>query len=344
MGMAKHINLAEKFQKKVLLVGTAGDVFRRGVGVAYNRDYGTAATREESRDNRVEALATANHCDFAGVLDETVTLPSTGQAEVIINLPGSICDVAIGSDTVINATVLHALAASGAPGVFRDDVGFYAKGAALALQTVTSGKLVESLDGSAVVATNTVTKTGLFAGAAAGDFLVILASSTAAGAAGATPGIYEIDSVTSDDVGVLVDAPGDGDLACYVVSGNPVALCKLLDGEPSSGCIEWVSPLDNAATQSMVGGFTHVLGGVVLGSGDATSTLANGTRMGEKKGFIEHGALGTQDYLITVTLGLQLNGSTDLNTIEMDADADVSVLEWVGTQWRLVENVGPTLA
>jgi hypothetical protein len=108
--------------------------------------------------------------------------------------------------------------------------------------------------------------------------------------------------------------------------------------------MEWVSPLNNAATQSMVGGMTHVLGGLTLASGDASSTLANGTFPGERKGFLLHGNLTTEDYLVTVTLGLKLDGATDLNTIEMDADADVAILEWVGTQWKCIEGVGPTFA
>jgi hypothetical protein len=280
------------------------------------------------------------------VLDHNVTIPSTGTAWVTINEPGSVCDIALGSDSVIDSTILHALAGSGAPGKFRDDRGLIGAGAALALQTVTSGKLVESLDGTAVVATKTVTKTGLFAGAVAGDKLVILASCTSAGAAGATAGVYTISEVTSNDVAVLATAPGDGDLACYVVSGNPTCLAYLFPEGDSSGCIQWIAPLNNAASEAMVGGFTHILGGVTLATGDSTHTLANGTRIGQKKGFRLSGALTTQDYYISPTSAVQLDGSTALAHIEMDNDSvtDEDLLEWMGAHWRLIAHVGSTLS
>lgn len=345
MNHAQHKAQAMKFQKSVWLYGTAGDVFYKGMAVAYNRDYGTATDREGERDKRVERVSTTNHLDFAGVLDQTVTIPTTGSIKVIINEPGSVCDVALGSDTTVNATYLSFVVGCGdAAGRFRsdDNVGV-GRGTVKALQTNASGNIGESIDGTAVVSSTTVTKTGLFASAAAGDYVVIMASSTAAGAAGATPGIYTISSVTSDDVAVLSAAPGDGDIACYVISGNPTAMCELLIGEPVGG-IEWIECLDNAASQSMVGGTTHLLGGVTLGTGDCTSTLADGTFTGLKKGFVLHGALTTQDYLLTVTSGLQMDGTTGLATAEFDADGDYAFLTWRKDEWQLDQIGGPTLA
>lgn len=340
---AQHVSQAVKKQKRALLVGTADAVFQRGTALVYNRDYGTAATREGSRDKRVEAITTSNAINFAGVLDHKVTLPSTGEAWVTINEPGSVCDIAIGSDVVVNATHLWPLAASGDPGRFRADEGVgIGRGCAKALQTNASGNLGESLDGSAVVSTKTLTKTALFADAVAGDIVVILAGCTAAGAAGSAPGRYVIDSVTSDNAVELVTAPGDGDVACFVISGNPVALAYLYDGE-ETGCIEWIDMLDNDAVTAMVGGCTHVMGGVTLGAGDCTDTLADGTFPGQKKGFVLHGALTTQDYLVTVTSGIQMDGSTGLGTFEMDADGDYLFVVWRKDEWQLVQYGGPTL-
>jgi len=351
MNYARHKTQAMKIQKRVWLTGTAGDTYYKGQGVCYNRDYGTAANRDGSRDSRVEAPASGNNLDFAGVLDETVVIPSTGEIMVTINEPGSVCDVALGSDTTVNATYLYCLAGSGSPGRFRSDTGCkLGRGAAKALQTNASGNLGESLDGSATVATKTVTKTSLFASAAAGDKVVILASSTSAGAAGATPGIYTIDSVTSDNAAELTAAPGDGDVACYVISGNPTAMAYLFDGQ-ESGLIEWIEMANNAASASMVSGATHIMGGVTLGSGDCTDTLADGTFPGQTKAWYLHGVLSTQDYLISVTSGLQgvaaaeaATATTALATIEMDADGDNTMLEWFADEWIITKHDGPTVA
>ena len=141
----KYISQSEKIQKRVKLVGTANTSYLYGTGLAYNRDYGTATEGDGSRDNRVEPLTTANHKDFAGVLDHNVTLDSTGASWVTINEPGSVCDVALGSDTTLNATILSCVASSGGTGCFRSDRGLVGRGAAKALETNASGNIGESL-------------------------------------------------------------------------------------------------------------------------------------------------------------------------------------------------------
>ena len=319
-----------------------------GQGLCYDRDYVTTATDQTAtdpwgfRDKIVALPGTTTNMAFAGVATAAHAAVTGGQW-IEIYEPKSICNVSTGSDTTINATHLWC-GISGAAGRFRTDGGVgLGRGAALALETNASGNLGESLDGSATVATVTVTKTGLFASAAAGDKVIILASSTAAGAAGATAGEYTISSVTSNDVAVLTASAGTGDIACYVISGNPVVMCKLLDGE-ETGLVEWINMLDNDASASMVGGCTHIMGGVTLDNGDCTHTLADGTATGQKKGFSLHGALTTQDYLITVTSGIRQDGSTGLGSIEMDADGDYAFLEWYQDEWQLMAYGGPTLA
>ena len=335
---AQHLSQNIKLQKRVYFVGTANATYYLGEAVAYNRDYGTAANVDGSRDKRVEPLSQSNNMRFAGVLDETVTLPSTGVAWVTINEPGSVCQVALGSDTVIDSTVLWAVAGTDGVGRWRDDKGAkIGRGAALALQTNTGGKIVETIDGNAATITGTaVAKTGLFAGAVAGDKLVVMACASAAGAVDGTPGVYTIASVTSNDAAVLTASGSTSavEFAGYVISGNPTALAYLYDGE-ESGCIEWIECLDNAASQSMVGGFTHILGGSTLGAGDATSTLADAAFIGMRKGFLLHGALTTQDWMLTVTT------SPDVATLEFDADTDEALLEWRGADgWHLLELSG----
>jgi len=345
MNPAQHKSQAMKFQKRVWLTGTAGDVYYKGEGVAYNRDYGTATDRDGERDKRVERPSTSNNLNFAGVLDHGVTIPSTGEIKVTINEPGSVCDVAIGSDTVVDSTYLWCVVGAGGAGRFRSDTGCkLGRGAAKALQTNASGVIGESIDGTAVVNGTAVTDTDLFASASAGDKLVILSAVQADGDDDGTPGVYTIASVTDDDNAVLSSSASTAatEFMGYVISGNQTALCELLDGE-QSGLVEWLSLLDNDASQSMVAGATHIQGGVTLADGDCTCTVADGTFPGETKAFYLHGALTTQDYLVTVTSGIQMDGSTGLSTMEFDGDGDYARLEWFADEWQLIQYGGPTL-
>jgi hypothetical protein len=92
-----------------------------------------------------------------------------------------------------------------------------------------------------------------------------------------------------------------------------------------------------------VGGVTYFTGAATPAS-DCTFTLANGTYIGQMKRFVLTGALTTNDVLITVTSGEQLDGSTDLASLELDATGDDSLLMWTGTKWRLIGNAGTGLA
>lgn len=348
---ARHISQAMKKQKVVYLAGTASTTYYKGEGVAYNRDYGTATEREGERDSRVEILTQSNNLRFAGVLDSNVSFSANETLKrCVINEPGSVCDVAIGSDTVVDTTILTALAACGAPGRFRSDAAAeLGRGCALALQTTTAAVTGESIDGTAVVNGTAVVDTGLFTDAVAGDELVIMASATSAGAAGATAGIYTIATVTDDDNAVLSTSASSAasEFAGFVMSpratDNATCLAYLYDGK-ESGLIEWIECLNNAASQSMVGGCTHILGGVTLASGDCTSTLADGTVPMQSKGFVLHGALTTQDYLLTVTSGLQSDGSSTLANLEFDADGDMARLDWFASEWQVTHISGPTEA
>ncbi len=344
MNTAQHISQSQKIQKRVRFTATAGTYYQ-GTGVCYDRDYGTAADSDGSRDKRVEVPSTSNNLRFAGVLDATVVVPSTGYCQVTINEPGSVCQVAVGSDTTVDVTVLNCMAGSGSPGRFRADTGTsLGRGAALALQTTTDGITGESIDGTAVVSTATVTKTGMFTGAAAGDLVVIMAGSTSGGAAGSTAAIYTISSVTSANAAVLTASPGDGDLACYVMGSNyPTVLAYLYDG-PETGLIEWIPLVDNAAAQFMVSGCTHVLGGITPSTGDSIATLADGTFPGQTKAIVLSGTITTHDYLVTCTSAIQPDGTTALATLEFDAAADAVLLTWFSSKWGVINILGPAMA
>jgi hypothetical protein len=85
----------------------------------------------------------------------------------------------------------------------------------------------------------------------------------------------------------------------------------------------------------MVGGTTFLCGGYTMAA-DSTCVLADGIKEGQLKAFACLGALGTQDYLITVTSGLKRAG-TALATLELDAAGEFATLQWFG-------NLGPGTA
>lgn len=128
-------------------------------------------------------------------------------------------------------------------------------------------------------------------------------------------------------------------------TGAGLALCELMGG-PESGLVEYIA----TAVLTAGGAATFAKGGVTVFTGpatpgsDVTNTLADGTYQGMRKMFKLSGALTTNDVLVTVTNGEQLDGTTDLGSMELDGDGDTSVLEFRGTKWRLIQNAGTGLA
>ena len=337
-------------KRRVWFTGTTA--LRKGQGVAYDADAGTAANVDGDRGYNVQLPTDGTSAlSFAGVADRAYTANALGQS-IDIWIPGSFCEVAAIVDTAIqtasNNAVLNCLisAGTGLAGLFYNG-GFAGLGAAMVKQTTTGNVTGSSVDGSAAVAGTTVSKTGLFTGAAAGDSVAILASATTAGAAGATAGVYTISSVTSADAAELDASAGTGDIAAVVYDPSATVLAQLLDGPAGlSGMVNWVTPLDSAAASPahIPTVFNHIFGGITLGSADSTATLADGTFEGQTVGFKLSGALTTQDYLLTVTTGLQQDDSTALASLEFDGAADASVLVWSADKWRLKANTGAAKA
>lgn len=124
-----------------------------------------------------------------------------------------------------------------------------------------------------------------------------------------------------------------------------LCLVQLMDGA-ESGLVEKIA----TATLTAGGAITCMVGGATFFDGpatpasDCTFTLADGTFIGQTKRFYQDGDLTTNDVLITVTSGEQLDGATDLASLELDGDADDSTLIWTGTTWRLLGNAGTGLA
>lgn len=122
---------------------------------------------------------------------------------------------------------------------------------------------------------------------------------------------------------------------------------KLELGEPS-GLVEDITVVDDTAFTAMVGGATYFTTAVDLASGDATFTLADSTLPGLQKAFVCQAAMTTNDIVVTVTSGLQADGSTALATISLDADLEEAVLQWdafdTNGRWVVQHSVGAALA
>lgn len=351
--MQAHVdNQARRFVRRVFFTGSVA--LERGQGLCYSRTVAADAGSEALRDKHAALPTSSNNMHFAGVVTQDYPAVSGGQW-VEIDEPRSVTRVSILAATTVGVTYLTCSASAGARGRF-GLTGFRGKGTGLALQSLaaitdaageTPGPISSSLDGSATytTATKTVTKTGAFQYAKAGDFVWIVGGATSASMAAAlTPGRYVIASKTSDDAVVLTTAAGaaDSKVAFYCVRGNPTVLAILDDG-PESGLTEWITPVSATAVPAMVGGRTFIFGGATITT-DSTDTLADGTVVGLRKSFKLMGALTTNDWLLTVTTGKQLDGSTALASCEFDGANDESLLEWCGPHWKLHANSGTGLA
>ena len=322
----------------------------KGQGLCYNFDKGTATDADGNRMNYVELPSTTNNRWFAGVTVQSYKADPAGFRIITIAEPGSVAEVAVDQATTLGTTVLTCSTVTGHKGIF-SYAGLMGRGTAIALQTKAAattgpvGAIAASTDGSTETGADgvTITKTGLFANALVGDYVYVLGGGTkASSAVQATQGRYTIVTRTSDDV-VVVDRSicVSAAISIVVVRKNPTVLAWLCDGD-ESGLTEWVSPKTAAAAQHMVGGTTFVAGGMTM-AGDSTSTLANGTRLGERKYIVGKGTLTTKSWVLTVTTGVKNDGTTGITTIAFDAAAEQALFEWTGPHWSLVSFKGATV-
>lgn len=367
--MADYMNqglVADK-RKRVWFSGSTALV--KGQGLCYDRDYTTTATGQTAtdayggRDNIVAVPASGNNMDFAGVTVRAYAAKTGGQVVEIFE-PGSICEILVGQDTTNGTTLLTCSADSVDAGRFTLQ-GLPGKGTAKALQTVASGNLFESFTGAATAAysggVTTITATGIgtacgYGGTfVTGARLVVLggADDTTGGDASsgemATVGTYTIlTAPTADTVTIATDI-GDVDITCYVLPADDVYCLAYLYEDGESGLTEFVSPQDATAVTMMVGGTSFVCGGYTMAA-DSTDTLADGTINGMQKRIVGLGALLTQDYLVTVTSGLQGDVSSALASLEFDAAGDQATLEWNGSggattgSWVIKQQAGVGIA
>jgi hypothetical protein len=159
------------------------------------------------------------------------------------------------------------------------------------------------------------------------------------------------DAQDQDDAGSFTNVGGGGfpgrgaGRVMQTIAAAGLCLVELMDGA-ESGLIEKITALtltDGGAQVFMVGGLTF-FEALATPATDVTFTLADGTFRGQTKAFFNTGVLTTNDVLVTVTSGEQLDGATDLATLELDGAADASTLIWLGDHWRLLGNAGTALA
>lgn len=335
------------------------DKLCQGEAVCFNDDYGTATDADGSRCNRVERPTHSNNRSFAGVAAETYAAVSGGQM-IDIYLPGSKCvPVALGVDTVIGTGILTFCVAGrynvGASVGLKTDAGrfytgkFKGRGSAIPRQTVTA--IVEaSMTGGWSLATDGKTLTVAdTTGLSAGDTVVLLGGKDD-GTSTVIPGKYTIASITSGTVLVLATSafdvtPAGGALTCtgYAYTGNPLALCDLLDGPDESGGVEFLNMPDAGGDNqpAMAGGVSYVCGGLTLAA-DAEHELADGVEVDQKKIFVLLGTLTTSDFVVDlVTAGVQIDGSTALAEVNaIDAAGEGCYLVWSGKRWFCRETYG----
>ncbi len=114
--------------------GSSEQSMLKGRGVCYNWDYGTAASVDARRYNRVELPTILNAPYFAGVLSRDYTIPAGGTL-VEISKPGSTCEVLSKASTTIGVGRFTCEAGGTYAGYFRY-AGFPGQGSAKPLQTI----------------------------------------------------------------------------------------------------------------------------------------------------------------------------------------------------------------
>ena len=131
---------------------------------------------------------------------------------------------------------------------------------------------------------------------------------------------------------------------CTSRTGAGIVHAKLLTGEEVES-LQLLTPVAaGAAILLAPAGMTLINGGTV-NDANITATLADGTVIGQRKAVRITTTVGnSKNFVLTVTTGVQLNGSTALATITFNTAAEQSILEWTGGHWKLIANLGATLA
>lgn len=220
-----------------------------------------------------------------------------------------------------------------------------------------------SFDGSMTTVWTTVTtisKTGI--GDACGygdsdidatDFVIVIlgGGTTGTGLIPVTVGEYPVlTAPTADTITIATNISTASDasaITAYVIKNSyPTIRAYLFDGE-ESGLQQVVTPDNNTAVASMIGGTSFIAGGLTIAN-NSTFTLVDETTEGLKKVFAGLGTLTTALYQITVNSGVEAD-NTALTGIGINAAGEHITLEWRGSygggstgHWRELSSAGAT--
>ena len=335
-----------------------------GTAMAFKDDRGTA-TDIDTEANAFVEIPDSGSYRSAGVIARADGLPSvqvSREQELALSIPESGVLVQCPIPTTKLVTLLNPTIATGIVGQFLEGI-LTGRGAAIALQTVANladtdtnlvGPVSQGLTGAGALtaSTKTLTESGKFTYAAAGDRVIVLggARTSNGDSSVVTVGEYLVVTRSSANAVILNASPAtqDSNLTYIVVRGKPMVPALMLDGPDEVGFIEFLSPNAGAAVSAKTSGGTHfICGGYTIGS-DSTFTLADGTIAGILHAFAGLGTLTTSGYVVTVTTGVKRDGS-NLATFTINTADDVVVvrnLKTIGTAtWNIIANSkGATMA
>lgn len=270
---------------------------------------------------------------------------------VELALPGGCAMIAGIVPTVINKTRLTCIVPSalqitsgyiGNAGLF-GRAALPGRGTAIALQTMADGTDApreESYAGVGVYTTSsgTITHSGAFTNAAAGDKVIVLSGGIANAA---KAGTYYIKTFTSANAVIISETSGgDAFLTlvadtkkvcfCTVKASDPLTLAYLCDGN-ESGLQEFDIAVNSATTNPMVGGTTNLLGNVTIANAHVPP-IVNGLFPGMLK-LVRVGGTLTGNYTITpATKGIIPTGAV-LTAVTLSASGGMALLRWTGQRW-----------
>ena len=358
---------------------TGSTAIRKGMGLCYDLDVAGTGTGEAATDpwgrrgNLVAVPSTSNNLAFAGYATQAYAAKTGGQ-RIDINLPGSICLVEVGLPSTIYsqaAGTIHTVSVNSADAGRSTLQGLPGRGTAIALETLAAaagnGVPFASLDGTATSAwvdpSLTISITGIGTACGYGDdtidateFKVVVlggADDTTGGDSSsgemATKGEYAVVTAPTADTVTIATDIGDCQVTLYVIKNTySCVLCQTMDG-PESGLQETISPQDNVAAQSMVGGASYLCWGYTV-TADSSATLAAGMVNGQRKLFGCLGTSGSQDWVLTITSGIDNTDGGNCASITFDTAADFLLMEWNGMftgsagQWQSVAWRAVTIA
>ena len=353
----------QAYTKKGLFVYLGTAALKKGYGMCFDLDHLTTEIGETALDpygarglKVVEKPSQSNNLAFAGVLTQDYPARANNIMQLVeLYLPGGCAMVAGIIPMTLNATRLSCIVPSAlqATALTIANAGLWGRaalpgrGTAISLQTRTDGTLTPwaayyAGEAAYATATGTITCTGAFTNALAGDRIIVLSGGVANAALAGTYYIKTrtdannaIVSLTPGGAAFLTLAANAAKLAiCVIPAAAPLSLVYLCDGE-ESGLQEFDVPVSSAVTCPMVGGTTNLLGNVTLAVAH-TPPIVDGLFPGMLKLVRLGGALTTGFYIITpASLGIAPDGTIAV-TVTLAATLGMALLRWTGQRWDII--------